>query len=399
MGYLAGGPIASVNRTVTPGSALYDGQRQIAIPGGFQPGMTDVYVGGACITDYDDTDGMQIILSKGMQFGTEYRVVSYNPYAGVQPVVGQLAGFRNLIANGNFDFWYRGTSLSAGTGFRYLADRWQSAGAGSTVAPSQQAFTLGQTAVPGEPQFFHRCVVASAAGANNFARFQQNMEGVRTLAGQPGALSFFAKADAPKNISVDFAQAFGAGGSPSATVEGIGAVRIPITSSWVQYRVPVTLPSISGKTIGSSGGDLLAARFWFDAGSSFNAITANLGQQSGTFDIAQVQFEPGSVVTQFEKRLTAVELEICQRFYQLYPNLLCGGNTGAGGTVYMDHVFATPMRITPAIAVVGGPLSYINASNMTVNNAFASSVRFQLQITSAGYGIGYGASWSFDAEL
>ena len=80
---------------------------------------------------------------------------------------------KNVIINGNFDVWQRGTSLAAGAATRYLADRFATGSSGSTVAPSQQAFTLGQTTVPGEPAYFHRTVVASVAAAGNYALFAQ----------------------------------------------------------------------------------------------------------------------------------------------------------------------------------------------------------------------------------
>lgn len=35
----------------------------------------------------------------------------------------------NLLINGKFDFWQRGTSLSAGTGTRFLADRFKTVSA------------------------------------------------------------------------------------------------------------------------------------------------------------------------------------------------------------------------------------------------------------------------------
>src|SRR5580765_739461 len=87
---------------------------------------------------------------------------------GTADYAGTL-GIKNRLINGNFDLWRRGTSLSAGTGKRYLADRFYTNSTGSTVAPSRQAFTLGQTNVPGEPKYFHRAVVVSSAGAGNFA--------------------------------------------------------------------------------------------------------------------------------------------------------------------------------------------------------------------------------------
>ena len=112
---------------------------------------------------------------------------------------GPLAGFRNRIINGNFDFWQRGASF---TGSEYGADRWFSARVGTTHTATRQAFTLGQTAVPGEPTYFCRTVVSSVAGAGNVAILVQRIEDVRTFAGQQVTLSFWAKADATKNIAV-----------------------------------------------------------------------------------------------------------------------------------------------------------------------------------------------------
>jgi hypothetical protein len=80
MGFLAGGPqSANVSRLTVEGAATA-GQTIIPIPGGCTPGMTDVYVGGAVLSqsDYDDSSGSQIVLTKQMALGTQFRVVAYN---------------------------------------------------------------------------------------------------------------------------------------------------------------------------------------------------------------------------------------------------------------------------------------------------------------------------------
>lgn len=217
---------------------------------------------------------------------------------------------RNKIINGNFDIWQRGTSGASG----YVADRWYNISAGSTAAISRQAFTLGQTDVPNEPTYFHRAVVTSVSGSGNLAVLQHRIEGVRTFAGQTVTLSFWAKADASKNIAIDLEQNFAIGGS--ATVAGIGVTTCALTTSWQKFTITATVPSISGKTIGTNGNDFFDVTFWFDAGSGFNSRTNSLGQQSGTFDIAQVQLEAGDVATPFEVRSIGQELALCQRYYQ-----------------------------------------------------------------------------------
>jgi len=283
---------------------------------------------------------------------------------------GLAAPGRNKLINGNFDLWQRGTSLAAAAGYYYLADRWQSISVGTTIAPSQQAFTLGQTAVPGEPRYFHRSVVASVAAAGNYALLIQRIEGVRTLAGQQGVLSFWAKADASKNISVEMVQNFGTGGSPSATVNGIGVTTCALTANWQQFKVPVTLPSIAANQIGTNGDDSLGMFFWFDAGSSFNALTNSLGQQSGTFDIARVQFEPGAVATPFEVRPLGTELALAQRYCVVYgPSTFVGTGVVMGNTqAYITFGTPVPMRATPTVSNSGTVSLYTAATSISVTS-------------------------------
>ena len=252
--------------------------------------------------------------------------------------------FRNKIINGNFDIWQRGTSLTAAsTSQVYLADRWFSGSATSTIAPSQVAFSFGQTAVPGEPIYFHRSVVASGNTSASYAILVQRLEGVRTFAGKNVTVSFWAKADTNKNIAVSFDQFFGTGGSSEVNNTG---QKFAITSSWQKITTTFTIPSIVSKTIGTSG-DFLQILFWLDAGSSFSAPvnrTNNLGNQSGTFDIAQVQVEEGSVATPFEQRPIGMELSLCQRYYQYFPSQYIN-NVPPAITVY----YKVTMRANPQI--------------------------------------------------
>lgn len=259
--------------------------------------------------------------------------------ASFAAITDQLEEFemRNKVINGTFDFWQRGTSLAAATSTRYLADRWAtSASVNHTVEPSRQAFTLGQTDVPGEPSYFHRAaVVTGAANAGNSALIKHRLEGVRTLAGQTCRVTFHAKADAVKNIATEFVQNFGTGGAPSASVTAIGVNTHGLTSSWQQFSVEVAISSISGKTIGTNANSYLELNFWLSGGSSFNARNGTLGEQAGTFDIANVQIEEGDIMTSFEQRPREIELSLCQRYYtKSFPiNTTPASNAGLPGAI------------------------------------------------------------------
>jgi hypothetical protein len=242
--------------------------------------------------------------------------------ANVAMSAAGAASFKNKLINGNFDFWQRGTSSSAHTTQAYLADRWLSGGTGSTIAVSQQSFTYGQTAVPGQPAFFHRCVVASAAGASNNAFFGQKIENAEALAGRTITVSFWAKADAARKMAITFTQNFGVGGSASVNVNATAP--ITLTTAWAYYTYTVTLPSVAGATKGT--GSYLAMYIYLDAGASITAA-AGMGQQSGTLDYSQFQLEDASAATPFEVRPLQIELALCQRYYEKTFDL---GTTPAG---------------------------------------------------------------------
>jgi len=328
---------------------------------------------------------------------------------------GPLAGFRNAIINGNFDIWQRGTSTTIG----YGADRWFNAITGSTCTFSRQSFTLGQTDVPDEPTYFARELVSSVAGAGNFAYFYQNIESVRTFAGKEVTISFWAKADASKPIAVNMLQFFGTGGSPSASVPSVSPTKFTLTTSWQKITHTVTIPSISGKTLGSNNNDFLRLEIWLDAGSNRNDRSDSLGQQSGTFDIAQVQIEAGPVATPFERRPIGTELALCQRYYQQSYRLSVtpGTVTGQGAVGMVAHAttlflgfgritLAQPMRITPTFTaynpITGATSNQVRNTGTATNHPLATintnEYGFSAYVNNSSIGQGQEAQFHYTAS-
>jgi len=299
------------------------------------------------------------------------------------PTAGSLSN-RNKIINGNFDFWQRGTSGSSG----YVADRWTTILTGSTAAISRQSFTLGQTDVPDEPDYFHRTVVTSSAGAGNFAVTGQFIESVKTLAGQTATLSFWAKADASKNMAVEFVQWFGTGGSPSTQVTAIGVTTTALTTSWQKFTVTVNVPSISGKTLGTNNDDAFRVFFWLDAGSTFDSRTNTLGQQSGTFDIAQVQLEAGDVATPFEHRSIGQELALCQRYYETGVYRFRGQDVSSATVIWNVNYKATKRAAATLTGATGSPGASLNAIDA-----------FSVQLAGSGVLDTGAVTWTAAAEL
>ena len=299
-----------------------------------------------------------------------------------------LLGRRNAIINGNFDVWQRGTSQTV-SGYG-SADRWRFEIGTSTQSVTQQVFALGQTDVPYNPKYYYRNVVTTGGTASSYARLYQKIEGVGVFAGETVTLSFYAKADASKNIAVSFIQSFGTGGSPSSAVLGISPTTVGLTTSWAKYTVTIDVPSISGKTLGTDDNDSLGVLFWLDAGSDFNARTNSLGNQSGTFEFAQVQLEAGSVATPFERRSYGEELALCQRYYEQIdaevPYPFIGPATGISTIYAMAPVYYAKKRVIPSISASGDFVLYDGADKTAsaVDLQHTNTTRTTFRATSSG---------------
>jgi hypothetical protein len=253
--------------------------------------------------------------------------------------------------------------------------------------------------VPGEPTYFLRTVVSSVAGAGNYALIAQNVEDVRTFAGQQVTVSFWAKADATKNITAEMGQYFGTGGSPSASVNSIGTTKVSIGTTFQKVTVTATVPSISGKTLGTDNNHMFILRIWFDAGSDFNGITDSLGHQSGTFDIAQVQVEAGPVATPFERRPIGTELALCQRYYEEQSVF---SSYGTATFLSVCANYKVTKRVVPTTVVVDAagnvdrvtalPVSGAAAVNNISQAASSGTVDFFRSTISGASGV-YGGSF------
>ena len=267
---------------------------------------------------------------------------------------------KNKIINGDFYVNQRGfTSTTTASVFNF--DRWTTTGndADGTCTWSAQTFTLGAAPVAGyEGKNYIRIVTTGQTTAAALARYDQRIEDVRTFAGQTVTVSFWAQAGTgTPSISVELQQNFGTGGSPSSTVNTLIAspAKQAITTSWVRYSYTISVPSISGKTIGTDNNSSLVLGIYVSAGSNFNARTGSLGIQSNTFNIWGVQVEAGSVATAFQTATGTIqgELAACQRYYARwsnpnnnYPNMGMGSSIST--TVNnIIVVFPTEMRVKP----------------------------------------------------
>lgn len=257
----------------------------------------------------------------------------------------------NRIINGAFDFWQRGTSFTGGV---YTADRWVANQSGGTVTTSRQAFTLGDTLGSNSPTYFLRQTVSGQSASGNAGIIVQRIEGVRSYAGQTiTILGWARRSSGSGNMAISLDQDFGTGGSPSAYASGTGQT-VTLTGSFAPFALTFAVPSISGKTLGTNGNDLLAVNLWTSAGSNFNASTNSLGLQTIGVDLWGIHIKQGthttSAVDLYRQPELGPEYARCLRYYERFgPNTYIGIGMAWETNAARAVVNYTPKRGTPTL--------------------------------------------------
>jgi hypothetical protein len=263
---------------------------------------------------------------------------------------------KNKIINGDFSIWQRGTSFTNPASATYNVDRWRLYRDGSgTLIISQQTFTPGTAPVAGyEGTYFYRINQSVAGSGATVSAHQNVIEDVRTFAGQTVTLSYWAKAAASMSLEITSDQGFGTGGS--STVSTTIVASQSITTSWVRYSHTFTMPSVSGKTIGTNNSTSITLRLPLNA--------------TFTFDIWGVQLEAGSSATDFvtaSGNSPQAELAMCQRYYQRFNTTTTYGRLGMGmatGTTNVQCVL--PLKQTMRRVAVS--LDFSGATDFVMND-------------------------------
>jgi hypothetical protein len=285
--------------------------------------------------------------------------------------VGYGQAGKNKIINGNFNVWQRGTSFTFSGTDGYTADRFEiTSGSGGVVTVTQGAFTPGTAPVAGvESQYFINLnyTTSGTTAADN----GQYIEDVRTFAGQTVTVSVYAKmTSGTHTITPQLVQRFGSGGSGASATSGTS---FTATTSWQRFSATISVPSVSGKTIG--------------AGSSLQ-----LRLDLGTTGVKEFQFwgfqvEAGSVATAFQTATGTIqgELAACQRYYVRfnagngYGNLSTSGYTASATQVNGFFQFPVNLRVIPT-AIDSSSVTYLDSTGTgaaaTSPSSAASGVSF-----------------------
>jgi hypothetical protein len=315
----------------------------------------------------------------------------------------------NFVINGAFDIWQRGTSFTGTTTGLYTADRWEvrNGTTPTTRTVSRQSFSPGDIESPGigDAEFYIR---NACTGSTSYLRINQRIEDVRKLAGSSVTLSFWARANGGASLQAFLIQNFGAGGSSDVTTN---VLDVSAPSSWERVTVTVNLPSMAGKTIGTSSYLYLIIQL--------STVT------DGNLDIWGVQLEAGTVATPFRRNAPSIQAELaaCQRYFEKSYNLataLGANDAGAAVTFYGSSdvssnivtrvPFAVQKRTSSYTLNVWGPTGTANVITYNRSGAAANNTAIPYRFSQNAFHVytGIGASfvsataefhWTVSAEL
>ena len=257
-----------------------------------------------------------------------------------QALIG--VGRRNLIINGGFDVWQRGTSITTtgnGYGTNYTSDRW--------IAYFIGTYSKQSTSLPNGDYVNYFRGVLGAGGSNRLNINQVIENGNSLLSGKNVTVSFWLKCNLP-NKSI-LLRLLAVNNSTFSSYAVLGQDTFHTDTAWKKYEI--TVPCINDTANISSRPHAIL---------ELDGVDADWGN-GDTFEFAQVQVELGKVATPFEHRSYGEELALCQRYYfkvggagnGTTTNIITGGVESSAGAAVGGLTFPTTMRAVPTISMAG----------------------------------------------
>ena len=272
---------------------------------------------------------------------------------------GQIGGNRNRIINGDMDTDQRNAgaaqTFTAAAALAYSVDRWYGYSTGANVTGQRvQGTTAGQ--------FRYRFTGAASVTAIGFGQRIEQLNSA-DFAGTTATLSVDLANSLLTTVTwtafyANTADTFGTLASPTRTQIATGT--FTVNSTVTRYSTNISVPAAA-----TTGIEIV-----FTVGA----------QTSGTWTIGDVQLEPGTIATPFERRSYGQELALCQRYFQLI-------RTGVRGYVLstqavgVEYNYAVPMRVAPTLTL-NSTAETSNVASIARDNITSIGFRF-LAIASA----------------
>jgi hypothetical protein len=286
---------------------------------------------------------------------------NFNPnFASVN--TGQLAGFRNKIINGAMLIDQRNSLGSPiNTSGLYSTDRFMLSKSGTAV------FSLGQSTTA--PIGFKNSLVATVTtsatiAAGEFYDIIHCIEGYNTADLNYGTanavtctLSFWVRSSITGiysyelrnnalNRSIVFNYTIASANVWQKVTQVISG---DTTGTWATDNtagIQIVFPLATGSTFTTA---TIGSWQATNSNASTTAITTWINTNGNTFYITGIQFEVGTVSTPYEQHPYALELSLCQRYYEVCSFLL-----NSALTVFVTYPYKVTKRAAPTLTLTPG---------------------------------------------
>lgn len=255
--------------------------------------------------------------SIGLTTGTTgLALLATETQAEAQSVIGATGGNAgNRLINGGMAIDQRNAgnaqTITAGAALAYAVDRWYAYCTGANVTGQRvQGATAGQ--------FRYQFTGAASVTAIGFGQRIEQLNSA-DFAGTTATLSVDLANSLLTSVTwtayyANTADTFGTLASPTRTQIATGT--FTVSSTVTRYSTQIEIP--------------------IEATTGIEIVLSVGAQTSGTWVIGDVQLEPGSAATPFERRFYGTELTLCQRYLQLI-----GGSATAGDQYLMTGMCNT----------------------------------------------------------
>jgi hypothetical protein len=315
----------------------------------------------------------------------------------------ELAGFRNVLINGDFRVSQRGSSFATTPDTAptpvYCADRWYVVHDSTTGNAGSCTNPLGPNNVTGMP---YGNVFRMTAGTNTkVLNVHQRIEALnsRHLINKTVTLSYWVYHDNVSNYTVTPRIGYNSGAADVFTlativdISGTGSSTSIPTNTWTKVYKTVTIPA-----------------------AATNGLIVDLAYQSGPatamgvgkmLSFGFVQLEIGSAATEFEHRPYGTELALCHRYYYRFSangaanSPVFTASAYSSTQIYGVFYFPIAMRSNPIFSQSAAThLTYFATGGVypattiigTVNTPNCSELAFNL---TSGPTIGVSGWWRF----
>jgi hypothetical protein len=267
--------------------------------------------------------------------------------------INSITAGKNVVINGNFDFFQRGSLSTTTAG--YGLDRWyqSSSGSGTNVSVTQQT--------TGVPSGSRHCMRVTMTGVNGYGNQYQVIETLNTVPLQGKIVTLSAK----------LRRSSGYAGNITMTLEKSATVDASMGGTWTTLAAQGVLNS--SLPTGTTSSDWHSLQFSVFIPNDGTANSLKIGfSQSQTesncyWEVSQVQVEAGSSATTFSRAGGDIQGELakCQRYYYQTDSYVTGSYSAynSGNFISSSFNFPVTMRAVPSVLVVSDTAT--NSNKMT----------------------------------